>query len=123
MFGRSFTYYVVVGSNLVAATLISDMEPASSMEFLNVQANCRLRILSETPSDMMITYSQIYCTDKYSQHSSVICQLCHNFWVFVHLQIRCGFKSAFCHLTSFAAPALSKHMLEIQTNYRVWISS
>ena len=39
---------MIFGSNLVAVTLTTDMAHASSKEFLEIQANYRMRIHSET---------------------------------------------------------------------------
>ena len=61
--------------------------------------------------DMIITYSQMHRTDKYSQHSSIIWPLSG-----------CGFESRCCHL-NFRASTSSKESLDIQANYRVWIHS
>ena len=46
------------------------MVPASSKEFLDIQENYRVWIHSEIVRDMIVTYSQMHRTDKYSQHSS-----------------------------------------------------
>ena len=44
----SFTYYVVLASNLVAVNYISHITPATSKEFLDIPANYKLWIHSET---------------------------------------------------------------------------
>ena len=48
--------------------------------------------------DMIITYSQMHRTDKYSQHSSVTWPVWLNHWVFVYEISGCGFESHCCHL-------------------------
>ena len=48
--------------------------------------------------DMIITYSQMHCTDKYSQHSSMIWLAWLNGWVFVYELSCCGFESRCCQL-------------------------
>ena len=48
--------------------------------------------------DMIITYSQMHRTDKYSQHSSIIWPVWLNGWVFVYELSGCGFESRCCHL-------------------------
>ena len=45
---------------------------------------------------MIITYSQMHCTDKYSQHSSVIWPVWLSGWVFVYKLSGCGFESRCC---------------------------
>ena len=47
--------------------------------------------------DMIITHSQMHCTDKYSQHSSIIWPVWLNVWVFVYELSSCGFGSCCCH--------------------------
>ena len=42
---------------------------------------------------MIITYSQMHHTDKYSQHSSIIWPVSLNGWLFVYELIDCGFES------------------------------
>ena len=60
---------MVVGSNAVA-----DIELQISRLFRarNIQATTECIFILKRIRDMMITYSQIHRTDKYSQHSSVI---------------------------------------------------
>ena len=48
------------------------MTPASSKEFLDIQATIERRFTLKRVRDMTTTYSQVHDTDKYSQHSSVI---------------------------------------------------
>ena len=68
----SFMNYVVVGSNPVAVTSLSDFAPASSKEFLVIQATIECGFTLKRVRDMIKTYSQMHRTDKYSQHSSII---------------------------------------------------
>ena len=49
--------------------------------------------------DMIITYSQIHRTDKYSQHSSIIWTVWLNGWVFFYKLSVCGFESRCCQIT------------------------
>ena len=42
--------------------------------------------------DMIITYSQMQSTDKYSQHSSIIWPVWLNGWMFMYKLSGCGFK-------------------------------
>ena len=50
----------------------SDFAPASSKEFLDIQATIECGFTLKRVRDMIKTYSQMYRTDKYSQHSSII---------------------------------------------------
>ena len=47
---------------------------------------------------MIITYNQVHCTDKYSQHSSIIWPVWLNGWMFFYELSGCGFESCCCHL-------------------------
>ena len=70
-------FTVVVGSNLVAVTQTSDMAPASSKEFLDMQTTeCGFTL--KLGRDMIITYSQMNRADKNSQRSSIICAVWRN---------------------------------------------
>ena len=51
--------------------------------------------------DMIITYSQMHRTDRYSKHSSIIWPVWPNGWVFVYELSGCGFESRCCHLICF----------------------
>ena len=71
--------------------------------------------------DMIITYSQLHHTNKYSQHSSIIWPVWLNGRVFIYKLSGYGFESHYCHLPSDMAPALSKEFLDIQASYSMWI--
>ena len=71
--------------------------PTSRKEFLDIQANYTVLIHSE-PCNMIITYSQIHHTAKYSQLSSIIWPVWLNGWVFVYELSGCGFESHCSHL-------------------------
>ena len=47
---------------------------------------------------MIITYSQVHRTDKYSQHSSINWSVWLNSWVFVYKLSDCKFEFCCCHL-------------------------
>ena len=47
---------------------------------------------------MIITYSQVHRTDKYSQHSSINWSVWLNSWVFVYKLSDCKFEFRCCHL-------------------------
>ena len=64
---------------------------------------------------MIITYTQIHRTDKWSQHSSIIWPVWLNGSVFVYKLSGCRFESRYCHSkTSDIAPVSSKELLDIQ---------
>ena len=47
----------------------SDIEPVSSKEFLDTQATTECGFTQKCVCDMIRTYSQMHCRNKYSQHS------------------------------------------------------
>ena len=47
---------------------------------------------------MIITYSQMHQTDKYSWYSSIIWTVWLNGWVFIYELSGCGFESSWSHL-------------------------
>ena len=49
-----------------------DIAPASSKEFLDIQATLECGFTLKGVSYMIRTYSQMHRTDKYSQHNSII---------------------------------------------------
>ena len=61
-----------MGSSPVAVTQTSDFMPASSKEFVDIQATIECGYTLKQVCDMIRTYSQMHCTDKYSQHNSII---------------------------------------------------
>ena len=75
---RCICLYVLIMSrmrfrvNPAAVTEISDFVPASSKEFLDIQATIECGFTLKRVRDMIRTYSQMHHTDKYSQHSSII---------------------------------------------------
>ena len=48
--------------------------------------------------DMIITYSQMHRTNKYSQYSLIIWPVCVNSWVFFYKLSGCRLESRCCHL-------------------------
>ena len=52
--------------------LVVDFAPASSKEFLDIQATVECGFTLKRVRDMTRTYSQMHRTDKYSEHSSII---------------------------------------------------
>ena len=68
----SFKNEVVLGSSPFAVTSPSNFVPASSKEFLDIQATVECGFTLKRVRDMTRTYSQIHRTDKYSEHGSII---------------------------------------------------
>ena len=73
---------MVLGSSPVAVTSPSDFAPASSKEFLDIQATAECGFTLKRVCDMTRTYGQMHCTDKYLEHSSIIWPVWPNGWVF-----------------------------------------
>ena len=78
--------------------------------FLSCHVRVRGLILKHV-RNMIRTYSQMYCTDKYSQHSSTIWPV----W------INCGFESRCCHLNFKYRVCFEQGVPWHSGNYRVWI--
>ena len=74
--------------------------PASSKEFLDIQATIECGFTLKSIYDMARTYSQMHHTDNYSEHSSIIWPVWPNGWVFVSELSGFGFKSSCSHLSS-----------------------
>ena len=68
----SFKNKVVLGSSPVAVTSLSDFAPASSKEFLDIEATIECGFTVKRVRVMTRTHSQMRRTDKYSEHSSII---------------------------------------------------
>ena len=87
-------------TNPVGVTSPSDFAPASSKEFLDIQATIECGFTLKRVRDMIKkTYSQMHRTDKYSQHSSIIWPAWLNGCVFVYELSGCGFESSCSHFT------------------------
>ena len=71
----------------------------SSNELLDIQATRECRFTLIRVRDMIITYSQMYCTYKYWQHSSIIWPVLLNGRVLVYELSGCGLESRCCHLS------------------------
>ena len=112
-----------MGSNPVAVTSPSDFAPASSKEFLDIQATIECGFTLKRVRDMIKTYSQMHRTDKYSQHSSIIWPAWLNGWVFVYQLSGCGFESSCSHFTFRFRACFEQGVPWHSGNYRVWIHS
>ena len=96
--------------------------PVSSKEFLDIQATIACRFALKRVHDM-ITYSQMHCTGKYSQLSSIIWPFWLNGWVFVYELIGCGFEYRWCHLNFQCGASFKQRVSWNSGNYwhmRMW---
>ena len=87
--------------NPVAVTQTSDIAPVLRKQFLDIQATIECRFPLKHVHDMIVTYSQMYHTYKYSQQSCIILPAWLNGWRFVHKLSGCGFEFHCCHLDNF----------------------
>ena len=67
--------------------------------------------------------SQMYCTYKYSQHSSVIWLVWLNGWVFIYKLSGCGFESCCSHISFRYCTCLEQGVSWDSGEYRVLIHS
>ena len=65
----SFKNIVVLRPSPVAVTSPSDFAPASSKDFVDIQANIECGFTLKRVRDLTRTYSQVHRTDKYSEDS------------------------------------------------------
>ena len=72
-------------------------------ESLDIKRTIECRLTLKLVRDMIIKYSQIHSTDKYSQHSSII-------QVFVYELSDCGFESRCCHLNFRCAACFNQEV-------------
>ena len=107
----------------VPVTETSDMAPAPCKEFLDIQASIECRFILKPVRDMTITYSQMQCTDKYSQDNSVIRPVWLNGCVFVYELSGCGFEFRCCHLNFRYSPCFEHGVPWHSGNYRVSVQS
>ena len=77
------------------------MATVSSKEFLDIQATIKCGFFLKRVRDMIRIYSQLHCTDKYSQNSSIIWQVLLNNWMFVYKLRGCGLGSRSSHFFLF----------------------
>ena len=63
---------MVQGSSPNEVTSPEEFAPVSRKEFLDIQATIECRLTLKCVGDMTRTYSQMHCTDKTSEHSSII---------------------------------------------------
>ena len=72
----------VVGLSPIGVTLTSGMAHVSSKKYLDFQVTIKCEFNLKRLHDMTRTYSQMQCTDNYSQHNSIIWPVWLNSWVF-----------------------------------------
>ena len=65
---------------------------------LTVKATMECGFTLTSVRDMIVTYSQMHYTDKFSQHSLIIWPPWLNGWMFVYELSGCGFESSCSHL-------------------------
>ena len=97
--------------------------PALSQEFLDIQITIECGLTLKCVHDMIRTYSQMHDTDEYSKHSSIICSVWLNGWVFVYELSGCGFESSCSHLNFRFCACFEQGVPWHSGNYRVWIHS
>ena len=97
-----------------AVTETSDILLVLINEFLNIQATTECGFTLKRMHDMIKTYSQIYRTDKYSQHGSIIWPVWLNGWVFVYKLNGWGLQSRCSHLHLWYPSCLINEFLKIQ---------
>ena len=71
MVKSSFTNLMVVFSSSLGVTYTSDIAPVLSKELYYIQAKIECGFTLKSVRGMIITYSEMDCTDKYSEISSV----------------------------------------------------
>ena len=72
---------------------------------------------------MTRTYSQMYRTDKYSEHSSIIFWICPNDWVFVQKLTGSWFESSCSHFTFRFCACYEEGVPWQSGNHRVLVHS
>ena len=100
-----------------------DIAPASTNEFLDIQAITECWFTMKCRPNMTMTYSQIHNTDKYSKHSWIIWKVWSNGWMFVYELSGSGFESSCNHLNFRFCTCFEQGVLWHSGNYRVWIIS
>ena len=95
----SVTNEIAANSSPVAFTEISGFAPVKSKNFHGTQATTECRFTPKRVCDTTRTLNQMYHTDKYSQHRSIICPVRLNGCVLVYIISRCDLESRFSHLS------------------------
>ena len=99
---------------------------------LNFRQTTECRFTMKLIHHIIITYSQMNCTDNYSQHSSVIWPIWPYGWVFIYRLSGCRFESHFfvlsnnfivsgiCNSSLYPSSILNTNLLLILLMY-AWI--
>ena len=81
--------------------LTSDMAPAWAKSSSTISQTIKCGFTLKLVRDMIITYSQMHRTGKYSQHRLIIWPVWLNGWVFVYEESGYGLEYRCCHLWGF----------------------
>ena len=87
----------------------------------HIQAYIECGFTLKRVRDMTRTYGQMHCTDKYSQHSSVILPVWPNDWMFVYELNGCRFESRCSHLNFRYRAFFEQGVPWHSGKYKVWI--
>ena len=90
---------------------------------LDIQATMECGFIVTRVREMIIRYTQIYRTDKYSQHSSIIWPVLLNCWEFLYELSGCGFESRCSDLYFRFRACFEQGVPWHPGNYKVWIQS
>ena len=96
---------------------------ASSKELFDIKATIECEFTLKRVHDMTRTFSPMHCTDKYSEHSSIIWQVWLNGRVFVYELSGCGFESSCSHLNFRFCICFEQGVPWYSGNYSEWIHS
>ena len=102
-------------SSPLAVPSTSDFAPATSKEFLFIQATIEPEFTLNHVHNMTGTYSQMHPRNKYSEHSSVIWPVGPNGWLLVYELKDSGFECSRSHLNCRFRVCVDKEVLDIQT--------
>ena len=117
--------YHIMYVSPVKVTYTSDIALVLDRAFLDIQAIIEFGFNLNHVRDMIKTYSQLYRTDKYSQHNSIIWSVWEDGWVFVYKRSCCRFQSHCSHLSLFVKQKFSQvlHDKKIQRNTEAYFWS
>ena len=94
----------------------------SKQGVLEIQASIKCGFTLKCVGDMILKYSQMQRTDKYSQQSSIIWPVWHNSWVFVYELGGCGFGTGWSKLKLRYRACFEQGVLDIQGNIECGIT-
>ena len=112
-----------MGSSPVAVTKTSEITSVYSKEFRDIQAITECGSTLKRVLDMTRTHSPMHHTDKYSQHTSIICPVWLNDIVFVYDLRCCAFVSCCIHLNFRYRVCFEQRIPWHSGNYWEWIHS